>query len=243
MITARMACLFGTLLLAGELRAEIVNGGFESGAFAPWLTLGNTSVEGGLATPPSEGVFQALMTADLGATAGDIELFLDLLPGSLGDLLPPNAFPIGTGSAIYLDIIANAGDVLSFDWNFLTNEAVTPNALVNDFSFWSLSNEQGAVVLATPFSTGFLSSPTVFSFETGYSTSSYTILNDGTYRLGFGVMNSGDDGGDSGLLIDNVTLAAAIPEPASVTLVSVSLVLSAVGLRRRWHAKRKPRTA
>lgn len=243
MITSRMACLFGTLLLTGDLPAEIVNGGFESGAFAPWLTVGDASVEGDLDTPPSEGVYQALMTADFGATAGDIELFLNLVPGSLGALLPPSALPIGTGSAIYVDIIASAGDVLSFDWNFLTNEAVTPSASVNDFSFWSLSNEQGAVVLATPFSPGFLPSPTVFSFETGYSTSSYTILNDGTYRLGFGVMNSGEDGGDSGLLIDNVTLAAAIPEPASVTLISVSFVLSAVGLRRRWHAKRKPRAA
>jgi hypothetical protein len=243
MITSRMACLIGTLLLAGELRAEIVNGGFEEGVFTPWLTVGVTSLEDGLFTPPSEGVYQALMTTDFGASAGDIELFLDLVPGSLGALLPANALPIGTGSAISTNIIASAGDVLSFDWNFLTNEAVLANAEAYDFSFWSLSNEQGAIVLATPFSPGFFPSSTVFGFETGYSTSSYTILNDGTYRLGFGVMNSGEDGGDSGLLIDNVTLTSAVPEPASVTLIFASVVLSAVGLRRRWLAKRKSRTA
>lgn len=243
MMKSRLACIFGTLLLAGELRAEIVNGGFESGVFSPWLTLGNTSVEDSLDTPPSEGVYQALMTADFGASAGDVELFLNLFPGSLAALLPPGADPIGTGSAIYTDITASAGDVLSFDWNFLTNEAVSPLATVPDFSFWSLSNEQGAVVLATPFSPGFFPSPTVFTSETGYSTNSYTILADGTYRLGFGVMNSGGDAGDSGLLIDNVTLAAAVPEPASVTLISASVVLSAVAWRRRRLAKRKTQTA
>lgn len=242
MLTSRIAFLVGTLVLAGELRAEIVIGGFESGEFSPWLTRGNATVEGALDTPPSEGVYQALMTADFGDSVGNVELFLNLVPGSLQDLIPAGMASIGTGSAISIDIIAYAGDVLKFDWNFLTNEAVTPRAAVPDFSFWSLSNEQGAVVLATPFSPSFFSSPTVFNFETGYSTSSYTILNDGTYRLGFGVMNAGDDGGNSGLLIDNVTLASAVPEPASITLISVSVVLSAVGLRR-WRSKRKPRTA
>lgn len=242
MLTSRIAFLVGTLVLAGELRAEIVNGGFESGVFSPWLTIGDANVQDALYSPPSEGDYQALMTADFAATAGDVELFLDLFPGSLQDLIPGGVPSIGTGSAISIDIIASAGDVLKFDWNFLTNEAVAPNATAPDFSFWSLSNEQGAVVLATPFSPSFFSSSTSFSFETGYSTSSYTILNDGTYRLGFGVMNAGDDGGNSGLLIDNVTLASAVPEPASITLISVSVVLSAVGLRR-WRSKRKPRTA
>lgn len=242
MMKSRLACIFGILLLAGESRAEVVNGGFETGAFSPWLTLGNASVEDSLGTPPTEGIFQALMTADFGASAGDVELFLDLFPGSLADLLPPGAFPIGTGSAIYTDITASVGDVLSFDWNFLTNEATGPGALVLDFAFWSLADEQGAVVIANPLSPGFVSSNTVFASETGYSTTSYTILADGTYRLGFGVMNSGSDGGDSGLLIDNVTLAAAVPEPASLTLISLSVALSAVGLRHRCRARKLSRT-
>lgn len=243
MITSRIAFLVGTLFLATDVQAAIVNGGFETGLFSPWLVRGTATVEGPAFTPPPEGVYQALMTADFGDSAGNIELFLNLVPGSLQDLIPAGVQSIGTGSAIYTDIIASAGDVLRFDWNFLTNEAVAPNASVPDFSFWSLSNEQGAVVLANTFSPGFFSSSTNFDFETGYSATNYTILNDGTYRLGFGVMNAGEDGGNSGLLIDNVTLTAAIPEPASVTLISVSVVLSAVGLRRRWQAKRKPATA
>jgi hypothetical protein len=157
-----------------------------------------------------------------GATfAGSIiEEFLGLEAGSLNKLgtsLDPltNApFPVPPGiatqgSAIRQIFMAKAGNILTFNWNFLTNEELFPN--LNDFSFVSI---------------GFLSplddsippppviSSTQFFRETGFQPFSFTIPTTGTYTLGIGVTDWRDTTIDSALLVDNVNLTS-VPEPTS----------------------------
>jgi hypothetical protein len=229
---SRISCLVGpilvTLFAASQGSAAIVNGSFEA-AFVGWDALGNTSdVTGAFGTGPTDGAFQAHMTTGTGAvSSAALESFLSLPAGSL------NGFDGFEGSAIRQSFTASAGDVLSFDWNFLTNEN-TPNQF-NDFAFWSLVNQTNAQLLADT-NHSFITSNSSFNEETGFSTLSVTIAASGTYTLGFGAMDGLDAEVDSGLLIDNVRLSSsAVPEPSTLIVFSLGcLGTVAAALRRRW---------
>jgi hypothetical protein len=201
--------------------ATLINGGFETGDFTGWTTLGETNIEtAGLGSGPTQGTSQASLSTAGAAFAGSIiEEFLGLDPGSLDnlgtslDFLP---FPGGVasqGSAIRQTFTVNAGDILTFDWNFLTNEpALFPP--FNDFSFVSISSLQD---LAGAFDQRFqpvISPMTRFFQETGFQPFSFTIPTTGTYTLGIGVTDWRDTTKDSVLLVDNVKLAS-VPEPTS----------------------------
>jgi len=116
--------------------------------------------------------------------------------------------------------IGSAGDILSSDWNFVTNE-VTPTSF-NDFSFWSLVASNNGQVLANTFST-FVLSPTVFNEQTGFQATSFVLTSSGTFTLGFGVMDVNDEIVGSGLLIDSVKITSTVPEPASLALLGLGL--------------------
>ncbi|BAZ70785.1 MAG: hypothetical protein KME28_03985 [Pelatocladus maniniholoensis HA4357-MV3] len=182
----------------------VINGGFENGDFTGWTTLGATSIETAtFNSGPSEGSSQALLSTG-GVTFSDaiIETFLGLETGSLDNF---GNGDVTQGSAIRQIFTANAGDILTFDWSLLTNESaqVFPN---NDFFFVSISSE--SELADTKFSSLVTSSTTEFFAETGLQTFSFTIPTTGTYTLGLGVADVGDNTVDSGLLIDNVTLTS-----------------------------------
>ncbi len=198
--------------------ATLINGGFETGDFTGWTTLGEISIEtSAFGTGPTEGTSQASLSTAGAAFAGSIiEEFLGLDPGSLDqlgaslDVLP---FPGGVasqGSAIRQTFTANAGDILTFDWNFLTNETASFIPL-NDFSFVSISSLSA---LGTTFPPAGPLSMTQFFQETGFQPFSFTIPTTGTYTLGIGVTDWRDTTKDSVLLVDNVQLAS-VPEPTS----------------------------
>ena len=77
------------------------------------------------------------------ADANEIEQFLGLTSESLNNLSESYTFD---GSAMKQTFTANAGDIISFDFNFLTNESTHNNAK-NDFSFVSFASD----VLDNPF--------------------------------------------------------------------------------------------
>ncbi len=207
-------------------KAAIINGGFETGDFTDWNTIGNTSiVDGSFGNSPTEGTYDALLSTG-GATVSDsaIEDFLGLSAGSLDILGGVNATG---GSAIKQTFTANAGDILEFDWNFLTNE-FTPT-FFNDFSFVSVSSID---LLADTFS-DFVTSLTPFSEETGFQTFSFTIPTSGSYTLGLGVLDAADNIIDSGLQIDNVSVQST-PEPASLLgLLAVGAIGANSALKRK----------
>ena len=135
-----------------------------------------------------------------------------------------------SGSAIQQTFKAKAGDLLSFDWNFLTDEG-TPT-FFNDLAFVSVSSL--STLADTTFPT-FVSSLTPFNEETGFQPFSFIIPQDGTYTLGVGVVDAVDTIVDSGLLIDNVALrSVAVPEPTSMFgLLSLAALGMGATLKRK----------
>src|SRR5262249_18710857 len=76
------------VVLAADGRARggsIVNGGFETGDFTGWSTLGNASVvDASFQTGPALGQYQALVSSAIGSVdVGSLEGALNLGPGSL----------------------------------------------------------------------------------------------------------------------------------------------------------------
>lgn len=185
----------------------ITNGSFSNG-FSGWQTLGNSQIV------DSNGSDAAQIITS-GAFAGDIEGFLGL---SIGQLTTLSGETPTNGAAFKQTFFANAGDVISFDWIFQAGDYVP----FDDFAFTSLSSS--ADLLA--------SVATVGNFQnSGLKNYSWTIASDGTYTLGFGVLNALDTGLNSSLTVDNVTSSAtAVPTPA---LVPGAIALTASLLRKR----------
>ena len=144
-------------------------------------------------------------------TATEVEQFLGLPDEELTGL---ENGPAVQGTALQRVFTAAAGSVLSFNFNFLTNESTAfPGDIINDFAFVSIFSTSGtsivpATVLADVAGTFFplVASSTRFAQQTGFRTYTSQALAAGTYRLGIGVVNVTDDTVDSGLLIDNLTL-------------------------------------
>ncbi|MBD2440585.1 PEP-CTERM sorting domain-containing protein [Nostoc sp. FACHB-110] len=225
-ITAGLISL-PTAFISAPAYAGLRNGSFETGDFTGWSTTGNTSIKtASFGSQPKQGNFQALVstTADgRTATPGELEDFLGLEPFSLDNINGP----IFSGSALQQEFSAVAGQTLSFNWNFLTNEASqSPN--FNGFAFVKIN--KSTQKLADTFST-LIPSSTFFVSETGYRTFSYTIPTTGNYSLGIGVATVGDAFGGFGILVDN---AALVPEPGSVVgLVAIASASLGNTLRRR----------
>ncbi|MEQ8995340.1 MAG: PEP-CTERM sorting domain-containing protein [Coleofasciculus sp. B1-GNL1-01] len=221
---------FSTLFGVESSYASIVNGGFETGNFDGWQTLGDTSIEtSAFGSGPKEGDFQALLRT---SSINDFQLesFLGLPSGSLDALGNGDATE---GSAIKQTFTAKAGQVVKFHWNFLTDELDFDDDpfSFNDFAFVSLTslNELGDTSLS------FMNSLTEFSDETGFEEFSYVIPTTGTYSLGIGVTDVDNRIFESGLLVDKV---AVTPEPASVLgLLAVSVLGAGSAFKRKQQRK------
>jgi len=216
--------------------AASINGGFESGDFTGWSRIGDVSIQTAeeFGSGPTQGSFEAfLSTASVdddnfnfsGTNAvprSEVEAFLGLVPASLNNLENSGMFSITEGAAIKQTFTANAGDTLSFDYNFLTDEFPQSEDF-NSFAFTVLNTSTNE--LADTFS-NLNSSSTFFNQETGFQTFSTVLPTWGTYTLGLGVVDRGE-AYSSGLLVDNVrTTSAAVPEPSSTFAI---LTLSVLG--------------
>lgn len=210
-----------------SLTIRLLNGGFESGDFTGWSTIGETRIERAtFGSGPTEGAFQALLSTagrveEPGKPGGnavpvsDLETFLGLPAGSLDDI---RTGAVIEGSAIRRTFTARAGDVVSFDWNFLTEEytnlpesAFPPTPDMNDLAFVVITPLSPPVDRLADTFWMFSLSQTAFFSETGFRRFSFTIPTTGTYTLGIGVVDVGDERGLSGLLIDNLLLTPSSP--------------------------------
>jgi hypothetical protein len=223
------------LTLAGvtPVSAQILNGSFESN-FSNWSTAGDASVQtAAYGVTPTQGTKDALISTDStgisgtgSVAAGTLDTFLGLSAGTLTG---------ARGSAIKQSFTATAGQVITFDWDFLTNQTdPTLNTPQNHYSFYTLNTV--LTNLATVNTASFVLSNTPdFLSETGYQTQTVTIPATGSYTLGFGVMNININDAASGLLLDNVQLTTptATPEPGTLTLLAGLGTASLVGLLRR----------
>ncbi|MEB3887423.1 S8 family serine peptidase, partial [Lyngbya sp. CCY1209] len=203
----------GTYEVAEELQdgwqqtypGSLKNTGFETGDLTGWETRGDTSVKtDAFGSDPTEGTYQALVTNGDGSQSdADLEAFLNLPGGILDGLGNGDATE---GSAIKQTLTVKAGDEISFDYNFLTNEG--SESPFNDFAFVSVESDGDTV--ANTF-TPLVPSGTSFWSETGWGTYTHTFTADGTYNIGVGAVDVGDTAIDSGVLLDNFSFTGTAP--------------------------------
>lgn len=254
LVTATFTISVASLSFSSVARAATFS--FESGDFSNWEgSQGSTiSVETmDFGNAPSEGLFQALIeTSGTNNTpiANPLPPFLDptvdletFLFGSGTNLRSQGTFI--EGSAIQTTVAAEAGETLSFDFNFLTDESLASNN--DDLAFFSLSNGSDLEFVGsiTGVSTANLSaSSTRFSEETGYLTSedAFTFPSTGAYTLGFGILDANSVSGDSALLVDNIRIESneptAVPEPSTLLATFTALASGFLGVRKRRSLSR-----
>lgn len=138
---------------------------------------------------------------------------------------------------------ATAGEVLSFAYDVLTDEAATDFYDVFEIRLDAVSIASGVVgggssylgtfPVVTTFSMGPVTGPDGSSFfdgHLGWTSVSIGIATTGTHTLDFYVADDGGFDGsdfeaDTALLIDDIQLnAATVPEPGAMLMVAVGLV-------------------
>ncbi|MBD2093625.1 hypothetical protein H6F90_00450 [Trichocoleus sp. FACHB-591] len=247
-------------------KADVVNGSFEEG-FKGWETIGETTIETEqFGSGPVEGKSQAFLSTAyqellgfdtqgneiIGGDAAiasfvtgfeNLEEFLNLPSSFLSDntLSSLATGEIIEGSAIKQTFKANAGQSLTFAWNFLTEEftqAVDNSSFedFNDFAFVSLQRQSDLntvlLPLADTLNSSFqFSNHSLFFGETGFQEFSYTFEQSDTYTLGVGVVDVGDGDFVSGLLVDQVDVPETSP---AVGLVALGALGSLSIMKRRW---------
>ena len=234
--------------------AALVNGGFElSPDFTGFSTIGNTTLQAADFHAPTEGLLQALISNGTGdATSGNnsvaaaqLETFLNL---SAGTLTNPSTYHAFNGSAIKQTFSVNAGDVLSFNYDFLTNETIVRGGVNDAALLVSLQNGSGPAMLNVlgapvgPFmNTNPLDGANGFAAkETGYKTFTTTIAAAGTYTLGLAVTNANDANFESGLLVDNITITpgnnngggGAVPLPLALLVMPMGAAVAGLAGKR-----------
>ena len=216
------------LAAIAPIQAEITNGDFETGNLTGWerietfineptVALGElTNVQtASYGTAPQSGIYQGLIqfSSNNSAFSDELDQFLNLTTGTFDGL------GVTGGSAIKQQITVTAPSILSFSYNFLTNEPDT--GFNDDFGFLTLNLNDTVEQIVSVTDDNFIPSGTAdFEKETGYQEYSSVTLEVGTYTLGLGVANFNDFEGASGILIDNVTLtpvnsSTTIPEPST----------------------------
>ncbi len=164
------------------------NLGFEHGNFTGWQTIGSTSIGAGGAP---DGDFYAALNSDSGNWNDDIEAFLGVNSAAIDGITNGNPT---NGSAIKTTLALNAGDTVSFDWLFATSDYVP----YYDNSFFLTLNGS----LQQLADVGIVGS----YGNSGWQTHSFTVGVTGVYDIGFGVVNEGDSGVNSTLLIDHLNI-------------------------------------
>ncbi len=163
----------------------------------------------------------------------DLELELGLPDYSL-DPDPDNFVRAAEGSAIATTISVAAGDVLSFNWNFFTNDSSFVPEGFGDYAFFLLNDTLIALADTNIFLT---SSLTQFNRETDLTSFSHTFLTDGDYTIGFGVIDVVEQSRTSSLAIADLQLtrerSEPIPEPSTTLGILALAGLGFSTLRRK----------
>ena len=224
--------------------------GFESGDPAVTSTGDAGVVDGSYQQEaPPEGSRQFLLT-----TIGMMRMGEDDLVPQVGGFAVSNFslqqfFGTGLngqeGSGVLIPFTVSAGDsLLTFQFDFLTNEFfqtmprpdfafaefISGNSVVpNSFTQFA---DVGSLISSNSFTT--FGDQSNFVFHTGYRTLTLSVANlaPGDYSLGIGIADAVDVNHASGLLIDNVQIAAAVPEPSTIGLAIAGAILL-LGVRRR----------
>ncbi|OCQ91614.1 hypothetical protein BCD64_11385 [Nostoc sp. MBR 210] len=177
--------------------------------FTEWQSIGNVNLSDE----------QAALLTDGGVSDTHLESFLGLAPGTLDAF---NSQNVNNGSAIKNTLTVQAGDVLTFDWQFQAGDYLP----YNDFSFYSIGTSLNR--LADVLQVG--------NFGQTASRTAYTFTTGGTYTIGFGVVNTFDRFLGSNLTVRSSGSDEPVPEPATIV---GSLAAGAFGVALRYKKKQQ----
>ena len=226
-----VALLLGALASAPASHAGVLNGDFDDG-LTGWSSLGDVAVVAGAAVlttasldsddaPSASGAFNISgnAAAPVG-TPGGLEDFAGLPLGAL-DPDPAAGTWAFEGSALSQTLTVQAGDSLSFDWTFTSNE--DPLTGMNDYAFILIGDVLAVLGDAAGGTSG--------------QHFSYAFSSAANVKLVFGVVDVNDYVGTSRLGIDAVRIDASqnVPEPGTLALGLGGLLIGAARLRNRQH--------
>jgi hypothetical protein len=228
--------------------ANLQNGQFSQG-LSGWQTAGDASVHNTSVLGTNLGASPALILGtastvfddDAPAAAGSYNASgLDPLETSpangleaaLG--LPQGAMGVDAyeGSGAQQSFTVAAGDEISFDWRLLSRNNGT--ASTEPDTAWLIWTEGSVSHLIKLGDIGSLAMQTGAAgwLDSGVLHHSFTSSFSGQVTVGFGVADIGSFGNTSLLAIQNVSLTAAVPEPESMALALVGLILLGRTARR-----------
>lgn len=221
--------LVGTLLLGGQaIAAPVLNIDLNN-----WQTLGDASVQAGVLTLTNaldEGDdngsnfnLSGLAPAEANVALTGVEAFAGLSVGALD--IDPGQQAL-EGSAARHSLWVDAGDTLSFDWNFLTNEGGQA-----DQAFVAVN---GAVVTLAQALASTTTQPGLLGYaaQTGWGSFSHTFTASGSFTVAMGVVDTAGFDTSSALQVRNLAVTTAVPEPESYALALLGLGLLGLGARR-----------
>lgn len=167
----------------------------------------------------------------------DLEFELGLPDYSL-DADGDNFVTAAEGSAIATTITAAAGDVLSFNWNFLTNDSSFAPEGVGDYAFFQIDD---TLTKLADTNSALNSSPALFARETGVNSFSHTFLADGEYTIGWGVIDAIDWSNTSAISLMEIRMndilldppRKVLPEPSTILGVLAFAGLGICALKRK----------
>jgi hypothetical protein len=222
-ITTGVLCLAGIVFLtvAGSTRAQLINGGFETGDFTGWTyfnTVGGSTpygIEGG-----GTSAFQVTLydTAGTGVSSDSAQFEVGETSGIIG------GGGLGQGAGIYQNVTLGAGQL-----NISLAIAATSSGNNADAGTFELLLD-GKLVASDAFGG-------ISVGQTPRSTLSYSgTIAAGTHQIAVDMRRGyGTEGGDTPYeYLDNIVISGtAVPEPTTALLTFFGLAALGVGSRRR----------